>query len=125
MSQDSTSYSPREKLIADLKLVIADAEELLRLTAGQAGDKTAELRMRMQARMEQAKADLARLQDAAMDSAKDASRAADVYVHENPWQAIGIAAGRRLRAGPAGQPPLAPQPDPTAGAQLSWKPSAR
>jgi ElaB/YqjD/DUF883 family membrane-anchored ribosome-binding protein len=92
-SQDSTSYSPRDKLIADLKLVIADAEELLRLTAGQAGDKAVELRLRMQARMEQAKADLARLQNVAMDGAKDASRAADVYVQENPWQAVGIAAG--------------------------------
>ena len=92
-SQDSTSYAPREKLMADLKMVIADAEELLRLTAGQAGDKTAELRLRMQARMEQAKDDLARLQDAAMGSAKDAGRAADVYVHENPWRAIGVAAG--------------------------------
>ena len=93
MSQDSTSYAPREKLMADLKLVIADAEELLRLTAGQAGDKTAELRSRIQTRMEQAKADLARLQDVAMGSAKDAGRAADMYVHENPWQAIGVAAG--------------------------------
>ena len=92
-SEDFASYTPREKLIADLKLVIADAEELLRLTAGQAGDKTAELRSRMQARMEKAKADLARLQDVAMDGAKDASRAADSYVHENPWQAVGIAAG--------------------------------
>ena len=92
-SQVSTSYAPREKLMADLKLVIADAEELLRLTAGQAGDKTAELRSRIQSRMEQAKADLARLQDAAMGSAKDAGRAADEYVHENPWLAIGVAAG--------------------------------
>ena len=93
MSDFTTSTTPREKLMTDLKLVIADAEELLRLTAGQAGDKTAELRSRIQTRMEQAKADLARLQDAAMGSAKDAGRAADDYVHENPWQAIGVAAG--------------------------------
>lgn len=93
MSEITTSTTPREKLMADLKLVIADAEELLKLTAGQAGDKVAELRLRMQARMEQAKADLARLQDAAVVGAKDAGRAADVYVHENPWRAIGVAAG--------------------------------
>ena len=92
-SQDSTSYAPREKLMADLKLVIADAEELLRLTAGQAGEKAAELRSRIQNRMDQAKAELARLQNVAAGSAKDAGRAADQYVHENPWQAIGVAAG--------------------------------
>jgi len=93
MNEIITSATPREKLMADLKLVITDAEELLKLTAGQAGDKVAELRLRMQARMEQAKADLARLQDVAVGGAKDAGRAADVYVHENPWRAMGVAAG--------------------------------
>jgi hypothetical protein len=36
----------KDKLIADVKLVIADTEELLRATAGQAGDKIAEIRAR-------------------------------------------------------------------------------
>lgn len=93
MTEVTTSTTPRDKLMADLKLVIADAEELLRLTAGQAGDKVAEMRQRMQTRMEQAKADLTRLQDAAVGGAKDAGRAADEYVRENPWPVIGIAAG--------------------------------
>lgn len=83
----------KEKLMGDLKLVIADAEELLKLTAGQVGDKAAEMRMRMQARMEQAKADLVSLQEMAAVKAKDAGKAADAYVHENPWKAVGIAAG--------------------------------
>ena len=99
MSEVTTSTTPRDKLMADMKLVIADAEELLKLTAGQAGDKVTEMRLRMQARMEQAKADLARLQDVAVVGAKDAGRAADVYVHENPWQAIGVAAGVAFLAG--------------------------
>ena len=34
----------KEKLIADVKLVIADTEELLRATAGQAGEKIADIR---------------------------------------------------------------------------------
>lgn len=93
MTEVTTSTTPRDKLMADLKLVIADAEELLKLTAGEAGDKVVEMRLRMQARMEQAKADLARLQDAAVGGAKDAGRAADEYVRENPWPVIGIAAG--------------------------------
>lgn len=91
--------SPKEKLMADLKVVIADAEELLKMTAGQAGDKAAELRIRMQARMEQAKAELARLQGLAVERAKDAGKAADAYVHENPWKAVGIAAGAGLVIG--------------------------
>jgi ElaB/YqjD/DUF883 family membrane-anchored ribosome-binding protein len=83
----------KEKLMGDLKLVIADAEELLKLTAGQVGDRAAEMRMRMQARMEQAKADLTTLQEMAVVRVKDAGKAADDYVHDNPWHAVGIAAG--------------------------------
>ena len=94
-----TTANNKEKLMADLKVVIADAEELLKMTAGQVGDKAGELRMRMQARMEQAKVDLARLQDMAMVKAKDAGKAADDYVHENPWTAMGISAGVGLLLG--------------------------
>ncbi|WP_048440092.1 YqjD family protein [Caenimonas sp. SL110] len=89
----------KEKLMGDLKLVIADAEELLKLTAGQVGDKTTEMRLRMQARMEQAKADLAKVQEMAVVRVKDAGMAADNYVHDNPWHAVGIAAGVGLLFG--------------------------
>ena len=93
------SSSPKEKLMADLKLVISDAEELLKMTAGQAGEKAAELRARMQTRMDQAKTELTRLQGLAVERAKDAGRATDAYVHENPWKAVGIAAGAGLLIG--------------------------
>ena len=38
-----------DKLLADLRLVVADAEELLHTTAGQAGEGVAELRAKVQA----------------------------------------------------------------------------
>ena len=38
----------KEKLIADLKVVVADAEEILKATAGQAGEKMADLRVKLQ-----------------------------------------------------------------------------
>jgi ElaB/YqjD/DUF883 family membrane-anchored ribosome-binding protein len=93
------TQAQKEKLMSDLNVVIADAEELLKMTAGQVGDKAAELRQRMQRRMEQAKADLAMLQDMVTVRAKDAGRAADTYVHESPWTAIGFAAGAGLLIG--------------------------
>ena len=89
----------KEKLMSDLKVVIADAEELLKMTAGQVGDKATELRGRMQTRLEQAKAELARVQAAAGVKAKEAGQATDAYVRENPWQAVGIAAGAGLLIG--------------------------
>lgn len=89
----------KDKLMSDLRLVIADAEELLRMTADQAGEGAADLRSRVQARMNQAKADLLHLQEAAVAKAKAAGHATDEFVHENPWKSIGIAAGVGLLMG--------------------------
>ena len=88
-----------DKLMADLRLVVSDAEELLRSTAGQAGDGAAELRDRVQASLARARAGLADAQDAAISRAKAAGRAADDYVHDNPWRSIGMAAGFGLLIG--------------------------
>ena len=83
----------KDKLMSDLRVVIADAEEVLRMTADQAGESAAGLRSRVQARMNQAKMDLVHLQEAAVAKAKAAGHATDEFVHENPWKSIGIAAG--------------------------------
>lgn len=94
-----TTTASREKLMADLRVVISDAEELLQLTASQAGDKVADLRARMEERMAKAKDELSHLQSAAVDQARDAAKATDHFVHDRPWTAVGIAAGVGLIAG--------------------------
>ncbi len=83
----------KEKLIADVKLVIADTEELLRATAGQTGEKIADIRARTQDRLAAAKIKLADAEAAVVDKAKQVGRAADDYVHDNPWRSVGVAAG--------------------------------
>jgi len=88
-----------DKLLADLRLVVADAEELLRSTAGQAGEGAAELRARVQDSLARARDGLAQAQEAAITKARAAGRAADEYVHDNPWRSIGIAAGAGLVVG--------------------------
>src|SRR5450756_545837 len=89
----------KDKLMSDLRVVVADAEELLRMTADQAGEGAAELRNRVQARLNQAKVDLVHLQEAAVVRAKEAGHAADEFVHDHPWKSIGIAAGIGLVVG--------------------------
>ena len=89
----------KDKLIADFKVVIADAEEILRVTAGQAGEKMGDLREKAQARLTTAKIKLAETEAILVDKAKAAGRAADDYVHDNPWRAVGIAAGVGLVIG--------------------------
>ena len=83
----------KEKLIADFKVVVADAEELLRATAGQAGEKVGEMRGRIQEHLATAKDSLAEAQAAVVDKAKQVGRVADDYVHDNPWRSVGVAAG--------------------------------
>ena len=81
-----------DKLAADLKVVIADAEELLKATASQAGEKVAAARVKIQESLDVAKGKLARLSEAGVDKAKEAARATDDFVHEHPWKAVGIGA---------------------------------
>lgn len=96
---NDTTTVQKDKLMSDLRVVIADAEEMLRMTADEVGEGAADLRSRVQARMNQAKADLVHLQEAAVAKAKAAGHATDEFVHENPWKSIGIAAGVGLVVG--------------------------
>jgi ElaB/YqjD/DUF883 family membrane-anchored ribosome-binding protein len=82
----------KEKLMQDLKTVVNDAEELLRATASQTGERIAAAREKAEESLRIAKVRLADAQMAIAEKAKVAARATDDYVHENPWQAVGIAA---------------------------------
>src|SRR5512137_1031464 len=89
----------REKLAADLRAVIADTQQLLDATSGQAGEKIHAARVRAEETLRAARARLTELGEAGVEKAKAAAKATDDYVHESPWQAIGIAAGVGLLVG--------------------------
>ena len=94
-----TNEVSKEKLMQDLRVVVSDAEELLRATAGQAGEKVAVARERIQENLAAAKVRLVAAEDAVVAKTKEAAKATDEYVHENPWKAVGIAAGVGLIIG--------------------------
>jgi ElaB/YqjD/DUF883 family membrane-anchored ribosome-binding protein len=81
-----------EKLMHDMRMVVTDAEELLRATAGQAGEKVAAARERIQANLAVAKERLGEAEHAVVEKTKYAAKATDEYVHENPWRSVGVAA---------------------------------
>jgi ElaB/YqjD/DUF883 family membrane-anchored ribosome-binding protein len=89
----------KDKLVADMKVVIADAEELLKATASAAGDRVTAARTRMEDSLRTARIKLAEAQEVVADKAKAAARATDDYVHANPWRSVGIAAGAGLVIG--------------------------
>jgi ElaB/YqjD/DUF883 family membrane-anchored ribosome-binding protein len=83
---------PKEKLMEDLRLVVGDAEELLRATANQAGEGAASARARIQENLQVVKGRLVSAQDTAIERTREAAKVTDEYVNENPWKAIGISA---------------------------------
>ena len=89
----------KQKLIADLKVVVADAEEIFKATAGQADEKMAELRAKLQDHLISARQNLVDAQAAALERTKEVARATDDYVHDHPWQSVGVAAGIGLLLG--------------------------
>jgi ElaB/YqjD/DUF883 family membrane-anchored ribosome-binding protein len=99
LTMSDATHSHRDKLMADLQLVLADAEALLAATAGDASGNVAELRERVKATLSRAKTGVMDAQAQVVDSAKAAAKATDGYVQENPWQSVGVAAGVGLLLG--------------------------
>jgi len=89
---DEVADASKEKLVADFKVVVADAEALLRATANDAGEKVVAAREKIQSSLVEAKVQLARAEAAIIDKTRQAARATDRYVHDNPWKAVGISA---------------------------------
>jgi ElaB/YqjD/DUF883 family membrane-anchored ribosome-binding protein len=87
------------QLIDDLTAVIRDAENLLRATAAQTGDRVEQIRARAEETVRNAKARLAGIEEEALERARVFAGDADEYVRGNPWQAVAIAAGAGLLIG--------------------------
>ena len=88
-----------DQLMADFKVVVEDAEELLKATAGQGGEKLAQVRAKTEESLKVAKVRMAEAQAALVTRTRDAAKATDMYVHEKPWEAVGIAAGAAFMVG--------------------------
>jgi ElaB/YqjD/DUF883 family membrane-anchored ribosome-binding protein len=88
-----------ERVVSDVKELINDTEELVKATASQAGEKVAEIRARAQNAVNDLKPKLATIEAEIVNKAKIAATATDTYIHQNPWTAIGVAAGIGLVIG--------------------------
>jgi len=77
------------KVLADLKRVVQDSEELLVDSAGVVGDKAHELRERLAQKLEAAKATCRQLEE----KTKEAAKATDKLVREHPYPSLGVAFG--------------------------------
>ncbi|MGB7816323.1 MAG: DUF883 family protein [Methylotenera sp.] len=89
----------KEMLVNDFKVVVADAEALLKATANQGGEKVAEVRTKTEESLKAAKVRIAEAQSVVIAKTKEAAKVTDEFVHENPWRSIGFAASVGLVVG--------------------------
>jgi ElaB/YqjD/DUF883 family membrane-anchored ribosome-binding protein len=91
METSSNDFN-KDQLITDFKVAVADAEALLKATVNTGGEKVAEIRAKAEESLGIAKARMADAQTAMLAKTKEAAKATDAYVHENPWRSVGFAA---------------------------------
>ena len=90
-----TAEEANTNLAGDLKNVVRDAEDLMKATVGQTGEKVSEIRARLTAAMESAKVTCRKLEEKTVAAAK----ATDRTIREHPYESIGIAFGVGLLIG--------------------------
>ncbi|NIA57043.1 DUF883 domain-containing protein [Massilia sp. TW-1] len=83
----------------DMKALVKDAQSLLSAAANLTGNKADELRERGMELLDQALGKAGKYQDQAMVKGKELARATDVYVKDNPWRTVAVAAGVGLLLG--------------------------
>lgn len=83
----------------DMKALVRDAQSLLSAAASLTGNKADELRERGMELLDQALGKASKYQDQAMVKGKELARTADVYVKDNPWRTVAVAAGVGLLLG--------------------------
>jgi ElaB/YqjD/DUF883 family membrane-anchored ribosome-binding protein len=88
-----------QKLVTDVKVLVADAQDLAKVTANQAGEKIAALRGKIEQTAADLKPRLNEAETALRERSNAAAMSADSYVRAQPWAAVGIAAGVGLIIG--------------------------
>jgi ElaB/YqjD/DUF883 family membrane-anchored ribosome-binding protein len=100
MSQTTVQLSlGKQKIIEDIKVLLNDSEELVRLSTTLPGEGVEALRTRLREHVETARALLDAAQASAQTRYREGVDNTERYVRDNPWQALGIAAGVGFLAG--------------------------
>jgi ElaB/YqjD/DUF883 family membrane-anchored ribosome-binding protein len=88
-----------DKLMKDLRAVVVDTEDLIKATAGQTGERIEKVRARAEESLRNARVQVQATGNDLQVAAQDAARQVSSQVRENPWTAVGIAAGIGLVLG--------------------------
>jgi ElaB/YqjD/DUF883 family membrane-anchored ribosome-binding protein len=92
-NSNQNASATRDKLVEDVKILTKDVQELLKATASVVGDKAAEARVKVEESLKVAQDKLSTVHESVRAKGQEAFNATDGYVRDNPWNAVGIAAG--------------------------------
>jgi len=87
------------QLMDDFKALITDAEALIQATASHDDGVMSSIRSKALETLTSAKESFDQAQGTFTDKAKVLAGDADDFVHRNPWEAVGVAAGLGLLLG--------------------------
>ena len=87
------------KLKQDMQAVVVDAEELLKATAAQTGERVEKIRAHAEESLRKARSRLAESGEVLGQNARATALSVDELAHQRPWAAAGIAAGVGLLVG--------------------------
>jgi len=88
-----------DQLISEFKSLMADAEALIKATEDHPGETLSSIRNKAIETLTNAKASMSGVEGQLADKAKVVADGADDFVHRNPWEAVGVAAGIGLLLG--------------------------
>ncbi len=91
MATSKKVQAAEDTFIDEVRSSLDEAEKLLREAASASGDKATELRESALRSLRNTREALHETQDAVVETGRRAAQATDHYVHDNPWQAIGVA----------------------------------
>ena len=82
----------KDRLVRDLRSVVADADDLLQEVGSSTADEFAAARAKIEDRLREARYRLDHARVAVSRKVGDAADATQEYVRENPWKAFGLPA---------------------------------
>ena len=82
----------KDKLLNEFNTVVAETEQLLKSVAGLGADQAGVLKGNVDQALSSASNQVMQIRDRSIAQAEAAAAAADQYVRQNPWRALGIVA---------------------------------
>lgn len=92
MPRDTATPSSQDALVQEFQALVRETEKLLHHSASLAGDQADALRDDIRNSLDRARETLRHAEASVREQGKIAVDATEDYVHNHPWQSLGVAA---------------------------------